>query len=47
MADNDTKRYAAYDKTLLKYVGGTHEKKSDAEKAAKDRGVTDVEIREV
>lgn len=39
--------FAAYDKTLLRFVGGTHDTKAKAKAAAKDKGVTDVEIREV
>lgn len=43
----ESKRYAAYDKTFEKFVGGVHDTKSAAEKAAKDRGAKTVEIREV
>lgn len=39
--------FAAYDRTLLRFVGGTHDTKAKAKAAAKDQGVTDVEIREV
>jgi len=40
-------RYAAYDRDLLRYVGGVHDTKAKAEKAAKDRGVKRYQIREV
>lgn len=39
--------YAAYDKTYLRYVGGTHPTKAAAAKAAKAAGVSDFEIKAV
>jgi hypothetical protein len=53
MAENTTDegpgtgRYAAYDKDLERFVGGVHDAKDKAAKAAKDRGVKRAEIREV
>lgn len=43
------KRYAAYDKTYLRFVGGVHDTKAKATKAAKDTGIKlgDLEVREV
>lgn len=43
----EPKRYAAYDKTLLRFVGKVCDTKAKAEKEAKDRKVQDFEIREV
>jgi len=44
----DTGRFAAYDRTLGRYVGGTHKSRDDARKAAKERGVErDVAVVEV
>lgn len=40
-------RFSAYDTTYAKYVGGVHDTKEKARKAAKDAGSTDVEIVEV
>lgn len=40
-------RYAAYDTTYLKFVGGVHATKAAATKAAKDAKVDKFEIREV
>jgi hypothetical protein len=40
-------RYSAYDRTYLRFVGGVHDSKAKAKAAAKDKGSTDVEIREV
>ena len=42
-----TVRYAAYDKTFLRFVGGTHLTAKAARDAAKERGAKAVEIREV
>lgn len=39
--------YAAYDKTYLRYVGGTHATKKAAGDAAKAAGAKNIEIREV
>ena len=49
MADESTtdKRFAVYDKTFLRFVGGTHATRKDAEQAAKDRKVKRFEVREV
>lgn len=43
----EPERFSAYDKTFLKFVGGVHDSKSKATKAAKDAGVDDFEIRTV
>lgn len=41
------KRFAAYDTNYLRFVGGVHDTKAKATKAAKDLEVKDFEIREV
>lgn len=43
----DTGRFSAYDKTYGKYVGGVHDSREKARKAAKDAGADNVEIVEV
>lgn len=43
----DTGRFSAYDTTLGRFTGGVHDSKGKARDAAKDQGVTDVEIVEV
>lgn len=45
--DAPEERFAAYDKTLLRFVGGVHSTRAKATKAAKDKGATSVEIRTV
>lgn len=45
--DDDSTRYAVYDKTYLRFVGEVHKTKAAATKEAKDRKVRDFEIREV
>ena len=51
MADNDTedtpRRYAAYDTTLHRYVGGVHDTKKAANDAAKAAGAKTHEVRDV
>lgn len=42
-----TGRFSAYDTTYAKYVGGVHDTKAKATKAAKDAGVDTFEIVEV
>lgn len=39
--------FAAYDKDLLRFVGGVHPTKAKAKAAAKDKGAGNVEIRPV
>lgn len=46
-ADDTPKRYAAYDRTYLRFVGEVHDNKTAATKEARDRKVKDFEIREV
>lgn len=43
----DTGRFAAYDTTLGKYVGGTHDSRDKARKSGRDAGAKTVEIVEV
>lgn len=43
----DSGRFAAYDTTLGKYVGGTHDSKSKADKAGKSAGAATVTVVEV
>lgn len=43
----DSPRYAVYDNTYLRFVGGTHENRKAATAAAKAAGLDDYEIREV
>lgn len=43
----DSGRFAAYDTTLGKYVGGTHDSKTKAEKAGKDSGASSFKVVEV
>lgn len=45
--EDTPKRFAAYDKDYLRFVGGTHDTKTKARDAAKERGAKNVEIREV
>lgn len=48
MADEKT-RYAGYDTRYERFVGGVHDTKAAAEKAAKAKGVkaADLDVREV
>lgn len=47
-AASEGKRYAAYDKTFKRFVGGgTHDTRKAASQAAKDRKVESFEVREV
>lgn len=41
------RRYAAYDKVLLRFVGGVHDTKAAAKAAAKAAGVSSVSIHTV
>lgn len=43
----DSGRYAAYDTTLGKYVGGTHDSEAKARKAGKDSGAESYKVVEV
>lgn len=40
-------RYAAFDDTYQRFVGGVHTSKKDAEQAAKDAGAEKFTVREV
>lgn len=42
-----TGRFAAFDKTLQRFVGGVHDSQDKATKAAEDRDVESFEVREV
>jgi hypothetical protein len=44
---SEGKRYAAYDKTYLRFVGDVVDSRKDAAAQAKEHGVKDYEIREV
>lgn len=43
----DSGRFAAYDTTLGKYVGGVHDSRDKARRAGKDSGAESVEVVEV
>jgi len=42
-----TGRYAAYDRDLLRFVGGVHESSEEASKAGKAAGAKRIQVREV
>lgn len=46
-SSSETKRYAVYDKTYQRFVGGVHDTKKAAQDEAKTRKVKSSEIREV